>query len=218
MPRYSVALVRATLTACVAVSFPQGGAAQDGSLNSMLGTLDVEAKSHFADGQLNGCLVEFNLMARDWLYKQGAYITVGGLFGVMSTQGNLATVLKVVLHDLDPRTMSPTPSQPASAYFVSGNSTSKNAVVETYRSDTPGGIFVVFKMDPTFSVIAEGVSKGTGVRIAFAREDASTDIRVLIDTSVVKTEANGQRTRSPQPKTDFLDCTQTLLRQTVDAK
>src|SRR5262245_64343830 len=113
MPRYSVALVRATLTACVAVSFPQGGAAQDGSLNSMLGTLDVEAKSHFADGQLNGCLLEFNLMARDWFYKQGAYITVGGLFGVMSTQRNLATVLKVVLHVLDPRTISPAPGQTA---------------------------------------------------------------------------------------------------------
>src|SRR5262245_42065699 len=142
MPRYSVALVRATLTACVAVSFPQGGAAQDGSVNSMLGPLDVEAKSPVAYGQVNGCMYEFNSNAIDCVYKQGAYITVGGLFGVMSTQGNLATVLKVVLHYLDPRTMSPTPSQPASAYFVSGNSTSKNAVVETYRSDTPGGIFV----------------------------------------------------------------------------
>ena len=70
----AVALVRATLIACrralaliiLTVSFAQTGVAQDGSLNAMLGTLDVEAKPNFARGQLDGCLVEFNVLTRDW--------------------------------------------------------------------------------------------------------------------------------------------------------
>jgi hypothetical protein len=177
----------------------------------MLGTLDVEAKSNFADGKLNGCVVEFNVLARDWVYKQGAYITIGGSFGVMRAGGQtLGAVLKVVLHDLDPGTMRFTPSPPVSAYFVSGNSTTKNAVVGSYPSDVPGAIFVVLQMDPTFSVILEGLSKDK-VSLAFARKKGGSDIVVLVDPSVVKTAASGERTHLPyHAASEFADCAKLL--------
>jgi hypothetical protein len=199
------------LTTVLLTLIAQDGAAQNQGLGVMLGTLDVEAKSNFADGKLNACMVEFNVLARDWVYKQGAYITIGGSFGVMRAGGQtLGAVLKVVLHDLDPGTMRLTPSPPVSAYFVSGNSTTKDAVVGSYPSDVPGAIFVVFQMDPTFSLILEGLSKDK-VSFAFARKKGGSDIVVLIDTSVVKTAANGERTHSPfQAASEFVDCAKLL--------
>jgi hypothetical protein len=94
----------------------------------MLGTLSAEAQPVFKDGRLNGCSVVFGALARDFTYRQGAYITVNGSFGIMSAKGELGTMLKVVVHDTDPRTNRFIPSPPASAYFISGTKTTKSAV------------------------------------------------------------------------------------------
>jgi hypothetical protein len=183
-------------------------------LRAMLGTMSVAAEPSFANGELSGCTIGFNAMALDRVYKQSAYIWVRGAFGVMAVKEKLATILKVTLHDVDPRTAESTPSAPTSAYFISGNATTKNAVVGSYPSDTPGTIFVVSNIDPTFSVISEGLLRDK-VTIAFARKKGGTDIGLVIDTSVTATAENGQRTHSPQASADFAKCIKTLLGQTI---
>jgi hypothetical protein len=145
-------------------------------------------------------------------YKQGGYIRVGGHFGLATAKGNLGATLKVIMHDLDPRTMNFTPSAPVSAYLVSGNSTTKTAVVNSLQSDVPGAIYVVLRFEPTAEVIYEGLSKNK-VTIAFSRTRGGPDIILPIDTSVVDTADNGQRTRSDKTKRDFFGCVKTLARQ-----
>ena len=49
------------------------------------------------------------------------------------------------------------------------------------------------------------------VIIAFNRKRNGTDIQLPIDTSVVKTSSTGERTRSPEPSTEFFECVQQLL-------
>jgi hypothetical protein len=186
------------------------------SLLSLLGTTAVEAKRDFKDGQLIACTVEFNALAQDRVYRQGAYISVGGYFGLMSNQGVPSAVLRVTVHDLDSRTMKFTPSPPASAYFVSGYSTTKNAIVNSSPSDMPGAIFVIFHLHPTLKIIVDGLVANK-VTIAFARTKGGTDIQVPIDTSVVDTAANGQRTRSPKASFDFFECSKLLLEETTKA-
>lgn len=51
------------------------------SLQALLGTISVEAQPNFRGGQLIGCMVGFTVLAKDLIYKQGAYIMVSGGFG-----------------------------------------------------------------------------------------------------------------------------------------
>jgi hypothetical protein len=176
----------------------------------MLGTLSAEAQPVFKDGRLNGCSVVFGALARDFTYRQGAYITVNGSFGIMSAKGELGATLKVVVHDTDPRTNRFIPSPPASAYFISGTKTTKSAVVGQYPSDTPGAIFVVLNGETVLPILLDGLERSK-VTIAFARERGGTDIQLPIDTSVVETKPNGERIHSPKALLDFSECSTELL-------
>ena len=167
------------------------------SLLPMLGTISVEVTPNFTDSQLDGCSIGFRTLTQDWIYKQGAFVAVSGGFGVMTIKGTFAAYLKVTVHDVDPRTMQFTPSPPVSAYFVAGNTTTKNAIVGSYPSDTPGTIFVVSHVGPTFSVFGKGLAENK-VPIAFARKKDGGDVVVVIDTNVVDTAPNGQRKYSDQ--------------------
>jgi hypothetical protein len=182
------------------------------SLLPMLGTISVEVTPNFTDSRVDGCSIGFRTLAQDWIYKQGAFIAVSGGFGVMTIKGTYAAYLKVTVHDVDPRTMQFTPSPPAGAYFVAGNTTTKNAIVGSIPSDEPGTIFVVSHVGPTFPVFSKGLADGK-VTIAFARKKDGSDVVVAIDTNVVDTAPNGQRKYSDQISTDFLKCAQTLLEQ-----
>jgi hypothetical protein len=201
MAALRVALVVTTLIVLTGPTLAQGG---------LLGTLSAEAQPVFTDGRLNGCTVVFGALAKDFTYRQGGYITVNGSFGIMSVKGQLGATLKAVVHDTDPQSNSFTPSPPASAYFVSGTKTTKSAVVNQYHSDTPGAIFVVLRGETVLPILLEGLERSK-VTIAFARNRGGMDIQLPIDTSVVETKPNGQRTHSPKTLLDFYECSSALL-------
>jgi hypothetical protein len=192
---------------------PAASAAIDAMMRTMIGTVKVRATPTFAGGELNGCTLEYAALAQDWAYRQGSYFKVVGSFGVMTggPSKTMGVVLKVVLLDFDPRTMEfVAGAAPASAYFVSGDSTTRNAVVGEVPSDTPGGIFVILKTDPTFKVMLDGLNRDK-VPVAFARRKGGSDIRIDIDTTVVETGDDGKRVRSPKISLDFLSCVKSLL-------
>ena len=56
----------------------------------------------------------------------------------------------------------------------------------------------------------EGLERSK-VTIAFARGRGGIDIQLPIDTAVVDTKPDGQRTRSPKAAMDFLQCNKELL-------
>lgn len=180
-------------------------------IGSRLGTTSIDAYPQFADGKLFACIVEFNSIVRDDVYRVGSFIKVFGSFGLMSAKNNIAVTLKIVVHDFDVSTGALTPSAPANGYFVFGNETSKPSLVAKYPSDVPGALFSVFNIEPTFAKLVSAVDGGK-VTFAFNRKDGSADIRVPLDLTVKDTNVNGQKTYSQQMVLDFYQCNRDLLK------
>jgi hypothetical protein len=169
----------------------------------------AKAAPQFANGELYGCIVEFATVTQDWAYRQGAFIRVGGSFGLMSMQGKVGATLKVIVHDID-TSLTLTPSAPTNAHFVAKTKTSQQSRVASYPSDTPGAIFVVFQLDPAFSMIVDGLGANQ-VQIAFNRRQGGADVPVAIDTSVEDTLPDGTKKRSLVASSDFYRCVKELV-------
>lgn len=178
--------------------------------DALLGTLWTKASPELAGGELRGCMLEYAALARDFVYKDGTLIHIGGSIGVWTANRNVATTLKVVVHDIDPRTAVFTPSAPKNAYFVNENMTTKDAVTKVIESNTPGGLIELLKANMTFKIILEGISHGN-ITIAFARKANGRGVQFSVDSSVVETSAFGSRTKSPAAADAFLACNQSLV-------
>src|SRR5205823_6350352 len=120
---------------------------------SRVGTTSTEAKPVFTDGTLTGCGVTFTTLVRDEIYNVGNFVRVDGSFNLMTAKNNIGLLLKVVVNDFDPQTYNLVPSAPATAFFVSGNSTSKAFLIKEIGSDTPGSIFVAYNAEKTFPIL-----------------------------------------------------------------
>jgi hypothetical protein len=177
------------------------------ALDRQLGTLSVAARPILADGRLSGCTVAFKALARDWVYRQGGYIRVGGSFGLREANRAIEAALKVVLHDFDPRTMELTPSRPATAKFVAGD-LSTSAV--SHPADA-GSISVALQLFPTLHVILDGL-KNEKLTIAFTRAKGGADLQVAIDPTVEDTAPDGERKRSPKAGQGFANCAGQLIK------
>ena len=181
-------------------------------LDSLLGTIGVTANPAYADGKLTGCHLEFTALVRDWTYRNGAFLRVGGSIGILTTNNKPGVTLKVIVHERDPSSGQFAPMPPASAYFVSGAKTTKSTLAGSYPSDTPGGLFSVFQLDPAGEMIMSGVTDGK-ITFAFARKLGGMDILVPIETDVADIRSDGTRVRSPKIVDAFLGCVLPLLEQ-----
>jgi hypothetical protein len=74
-------------------------------LQTRLGTNYATAHPQFSDGKLNGCIIEFGVLVQDHTYRQGGYALIGGSFGLLSANNNVAVTLKVVVQDINNATM-----------------------------------------------------------------------------------------------------------------
>jgi hypothetical protein len=209
----AAAIVAATVTLAYSQqpAKPQSTKQVELFLNSRLGTTSIEAYPQFADGKLDACVVEFNSIARDYMYRQGGFMKIGGSFGLMTAKGNVAVTLKIIVHDIELSTGTFTPSAPANGYFVFGNGTSISSQVAKYTSDTPGAIFAIFKIEPTFAQLAAAIDTGQ-VTFAFNRKSGGADVKVPLDLTVKDTDENGQKTFSRQMVLDFYRCNSDLLK------
>jgi hypothetical protein len=184
-------------------------------LSGKLGTISTIAEPVFSDGTLTGCSVVFNVLIKDFTYKAGGYVKVDGSFNLMAANNNLGIMLKVVLHDLEQKSLALTASSPVSAFFVSGNSTSRPYLIAQQPvSDTPGAVVVLFNAE-TLPMLVQAVAAET-VTIAFAREKGGIDLRVPIDLGVEDTDDNGKKLRSHKAANEFNSCAATMLKSETE--
>lgn len=179
-------------------------------MSHLMGTTFARVLPSFANGKLYGCGIEFAVIAKDWQYRRGGYIRVGGQFGLMTGKGAIASVLKATLHDINTQSFTFTPSIPASAYFVDNYQTSAQYVTGQIESDTPGAVFVVFQGPPVFKIISDGMTRNR-VQIALARKRGGADIPIEIEADVAEAKEDGTRVRSAQIAPDFFACVGKLL-------
>lgn len=182
----------------------------DDILAPLVGTQWVATTPQFQSGALIGCQMTFVVVLRDFQYKQGGYVIVNGGVALMQTKGSLGQTLKVVVEDVNPGSGNLIPAAPTSAYLIDGYKTSKDAIVGSFSSDIPGGIFVVFDGSKTFESLLNSITQNK-LLVAFAREADGADVQFKVDVNVEQTDENGKRIHSDKPVTRFLDCTSKLL-------
>ena len=205
--------IRAASLAMVAICATSGGpplalaAPIDEAFNPLVGTFSTKAEPTFRGGELVGCTFVYAALAKDFIDKQGAFIAIRGSFGLVAESKNVGVTLKVVIQDIDADTAQ---LKPTTAYLVSGNGTSKDALISAASSDTDGGFSAIFKAEQTLETLLQGISDDK-VTVAFARTVGGTDMKVSIETDVVETARDGKRTRSPEPATSFLGCSNSLM-------
>jgi hypothetical protein len=180
------------------------------AVDSLLGTLWTKASSNLAEGELRGCILEYAVLARDVADKVGALTHISGALGVWVTNRKIATTLKVVVHDIDPRTSFFTPNAPQSAYLLSGGETTKDAVITALSSNTPGGFVELLRAEKSLKIILQGISHGN-LTIVFTRKANGGSVEFPVDSSVVNTSSKGERTKSPAAADGFLACNQSLV-------
>jgi hypothetical protein len=175
-----------------------------------LGTQDTKANNTFSGGKLNGCGVEFNVFARDFTYKQGGYVTVGGQVGIMLTKNGFIGMVKVVLHDVGfNQKYTFTPSPPARAYLIAADlSTNAASFLDGGPSDNPGASFTVFKAAPTLDIIVEGLRNNL-IKLGINRTADGIALPIDINTSV---EDASKNLHSYKTRNDFLTCAARLIK------
>lgn len=182
-------------------------------LASMAGTIDVRSEPYMTSGILTGCHLVFNAIAQDWKYRQGAYIKVSGNVGFVKFNNGLGSNLKVVLHDIE--AIAPTlrlkPSPPSRAYLIGQNfQTNLTSVAQSGPSDTPGALFSVFQISPTFEIVMNALEMNK-LTIAFNRAGGDSDLQIPLELDVKTVTNDGKRVRSEEAKAGFLACLQALM-------
>lgn len=185
----------------------------------LAGTLKVEGKSITSGGDLKGCTLEFESVVLDHHYRRGDPSLVAGSITLqLVTKGNVTEVgvgLKTVVKDVVPKTgavgLDFRDARPFFAFLETpaGQSNVKGFVTKM-NSDTPGGLFSIFRMDDTFVPIFEAISKGAVV-VAFTREKGKADVRVPLDLRVESSDGPQGRVRSDTPVNRFMGCVGPLL-------
>lgn len=179
-------------------------------LASRLGTGYTVAAPKFTDGVLTGCGVEFASLIKDFTYKAGNFVRVDGSFNLMTANNSIGILLKIVVNDLDPQSYKIIPNAPVTAFFVSGNATSRPFLIKQDReTDTPGAIIAIYDAK-TFPMLVQSIREGT-VTIAFARRKGGADMQVPIDLSVEDTNKEGAKVRSDKSATSFMKCASDLI-------
>ncbi|MGY4366109.1 hypothetical protein ACVW1A_002174 [Bradyrhizobium sp. LB1.3] len=181
------------------------------TLTQRLGTLSSQAAPVFTEGVLTGCGVTFAALIRDFTYRTGGFARVDGSFNLMTAKNNIGILLKVVVNDFEDTTYRLMPNAPVSAFFVSGNATSRPYLVnQSLGTDTPGAIVAVYNAEQTFAMLLKAVGEGV-VTIAFARKKGGTDMQVPIDLSIDDTDDSGKKIRSTKAASTFMQCASDLV-------
>ena len=214
----SIPLVMRCWVGTAVVAFGLAFAAQqsnagplEDALGPMVGTLSVEVNPSFAGGSLVACTIDFRVLVRDTIYKQGALVAVSGYLGLAEANNNVVGVLKVSLNDVDASAVGGfKTTAPAGAYLLVGNKTNKENEVGKGPSD-PGSLLVIFDLDSTTDAIMDGLAFGE-IRIGVSRVPGGVDIPIVVDTSVLSTAADGARKRTDANMARFLTCATALFK------
>lgn len=182
-------------------------------MTKVAGTQRVYAQPYMTAGKLAGCNLVFEAMIRDFTYRQGQFIKVDGSIGIMAIGGAPGAVLKVVVNEIDPPSLTFTPSPPSRAYLFGPKfNTNVESLVSATESDTPGSLFSVFQVTPTLDIVLSALELKK-VTVAFNKKGGSSDIQLPLELDVAQTDDEGVRTRSDQAATEFSQCLLVLFEQ-----
>jgi hypothetical protein len=215
--RYSV------VCAVLLLAVGSGAAAQDArkAIEAMLqktsGTLFVRNVPHIVEGKLKACQLTYEALSQDWTYRQGQYLKISGSVGFIiagKPRPTLANIVKVIVQEVSVGAdgqLAFLPSPPDRAFLLGADFNSNlDTLANSAPSDTPGGVIAFYQASPALEMVMDGLDRDR-LTVPFNRSGGATDMQLVVETDVVDVDAEGKKTRSEQPKADFLNCPQTLL-------
>ena len=180
-------------------------------MSRITGTQRVFAQPYMTNGKLAGCNLIFEAMTRDFTYRQGQFIKVDGSIGIMGIGGQIGAVLKVVVNEISPPSMTFKPSPPSRAYLIGPNfETNLDSLVGANESDTPGALFSVFQSSPTAEMVLIAL-QSKKITVAFNKKGGPSDIQLPLELDVAQTDDEGTRTRNDEAAAAFNQCLLVLL-------
>jgi hypothetical protein len=182
-------------------------------MSKIAGTQRVFAQPTMLGGKLSGCSLIFEAMTRDFTYRQGQFIKVDGSIGIMVIGGAPGAILKVVVNEINPPSLTFKPSPPSRAYLLGPRfDTNLDSLISADESDTPGSLFSVFQASPTLEITLAAL-QSKKITIAFNKKGGPTDIQLPLELDVAQTDEAGKRIRSDEAVNDFTQCVLTLVEQ-----
>ena len=182
-------------------------------MTRIAGTQRVYAQPYMTSGKLAGCHLIFEAMIRDFTYRQGQFIKVDGNVGLMGVGDNVAVVLKVVVNEVTPPSITFKPSPPSRAYLIDPNfMTNMDSLVSASESDTPGSLFSVFQLSPSTEIIMSALEYKK-ITVAFNQKGGASDLQLSLELDVAQTDNNGGKIRSNEAVKSFAQCALILMQQ-----
>jgi hypothetical protein len=181
-------------------------------LEAQIGTVSVE------NGQtLNGdvpqrCELVYSVLVRDFEYAEGAFMSLDGAIAfVRSGDAAPRLLLELTAEYIDTESGYGMPYAPGSVYLVRGSETTRGEHLSFERREADGTVVTEYDAAATRDMVVSSLRQGA-IALAFEREPFVPASPFEIDPTVVETDYNGERTHSPEMRSEFLACTDRLLR------
>lgn len=187
---------------------------EEAYLDRIVGTLSVTSQPFISEGVVTGCTFVFNALNRDHVYRQGDFIRISGSFGLMKSQNTVGVTVKVIVNEMVPDSNGQIvlkPSTPDRAYLVGqGYKNNLHGLVTSAPSDTEGGIFAIYQIEPSLPILMEQIQTQIAV-IGFNRAGGKSDNQVRIDLTVENFTKTGERLHNQKAVQEFSECMLALL-------
>jgi len=183
------------LTLAAAVYSLAGAASAQAELPSSI--QEVEVVPRFADGALQGCAVNFQVLHRDTMYAAGEPVLLDGSLQVYNFgSGQISAVLKLGLLDI----AGGLHIAPSQTYLVNGFATSIGEQNGRMPSDTPGFGLFSFRIGDQVTASIVSIMDTGKFSLAYQREGGSGGVPIEIDMS-----------QAPEQISTWVECIDALL-------
>lgn len=180
-------------------------------MSKVAGTQRVFTQPTMSSGKLSGCSLIFEAMTRDYSYRQGQFIKVDGTIGIVEVSGAFGAILKVVVNEINPPSLTLTPAPPSRAYLIGSKfETNLDSLISADESDTAGALFSVFELSPTVEMLFSAL-QSKKITVAFNKKGGSSNIPLLLELDVAHTDETGKRTRNDEAAEGFTQCATVLF-------
>lgn len=199
--------------------FSQVQAATDSKLveevaKKLMGTIFVLPHTESTDGKLKACGLEFSVLSRDYITREGAPVKLSGSY-YLRQYGNDGFGYALKLGILDGFGSESEPVAPANAFVRAPRGKASVSKQIRTESSTPGFALYIGGIDASVVSLLEGIYEQKKLVLGFNRKPGEIDVLVTIDLRVSDTQIVGgdvKRSYSDDAVNEFGFCVGELLK------
>lgn len=181
-------------------------------------TVSAYAMTKSRDGVRTGCEIVFQVVAEDWMYKQGAPILLNGSIQLTTLKGTPYITSKIILDDIvqdGNGSYNTVPSRPANFFLVGeDDEPGVDSVLSKMDGEGEGSLLSIHALDDHAGSVMERIVKRKQLSFVFNRVGGGSDLRINVDLT-----ATGNDHRDDSTVGNFLSCSDKFMKEELgDAK